>query len=191
MQKRKAHYCKRIADQICEHVALGLPLSMALTATGPLAPTVVTFWRWTKEYPELKADYEEALRFQANMHADRILEIGLKASKGEGAPASQRLAMDAFKWHAEMRDPQQYSPKGAQNVPIPPKNIKEMREEVDRLEKDLGIEAQPGMVTAPRVLRAKQEENSRRHSPSTEDPAPAPNPATTLQPNLKLVGDDS
>lgn len=172
MIKRKSHYCKRIADKICEEVALGLPLTLALKKAGPLAPAVATFWHWLKERPELKADYQEALQFQANMHADKMLELAIGVEAGKMPPANARFAAEVYKWHAEMRDPAQYSPKGAQAIPPTAKSTKEMKVEVERLQAELGIDAQPGMVTAPRVLRQKQEAGR-------ENPAPTP--------NLKLV----
>lgn len=171
---RQAHYCTRIADRICEEVAIGKSVKAALKAAGPLAPTLTQFWRWLGKYPDLKVKYEEALRFQANANADTMLDLASMAIEMPSKASAIKVAVDILKWHAEMRDPATYSPKAAQSVPTPPKTLKQMQEEVEKLQRELGVDVQPGMVTAPRVLRALQ---------SGDSSTPAPTP------NLKVVGE--
>lgn len=158
MAKRPAHFCKRIVDRIIEGVAMGNSLKKSLHDAGPLAPTPTTFWRWMEQYPEVGASYQRALQFQASMNADLMLDLAHEALATPAKAPAIRVAVDILKWHAEMRDPALYSPKGAQTHQAPPKTLKQMQDEVERLQKELGVEAQPGMVTAPKVLREKQGE---------------------------------
>lgn len=174
MSKRKAHYCVRIAKAVCQEIALGSGVKRALEKVGPLAPTVATFWRWLEEYPEFRERYDRACQMQASMHADRILELAETALATPNMASAVRVAMDIYKWNAEMRDPAKFSPKAPQEHKAPPKTVQEMRNEIKRLEDELGVNAQPGMVTA------------KRQPAEGGTPAPAPNPV----PNLKVVGDE-
>jgi hypothetical protein len=164
------HYTERISKMICEHVATGEGLKSALKKIGTLAPSVNAVWKWIEEYPEFRASYDRALQMQANMHADRIVELAEEALTTPSKAAAIRVATDIYKWNAEMRDPAKYSPKAPQEVKQPPKSVDEMRAEIERLQKELGVaDVQPGMVTAPR-------------QPKGNDSAPTP--------NLKVVGSD-
>jgi hypothetical protein len=152
MSKRRAHYCVSIANRICEHIALGHGLPKALELTGGLAPSIPMFYRWLEEYPEFLERYRRAREFQAHTHADIILDIATQAMVPANAKMVPgfRLAVDVFKWNAEMRLPEQYSPKAAQEVKKPPKTPEAIKEEIARLSKELGMKEmpQPGMVTA-------------------------------------------
>lgn len=175
MSKRKAHYCVRVAKAICQEIALGAGVKRALEKVGALAPTVATFWRWLEEYPEFRERYERACLMQASMHADRIVELAEEALAMPSKAAAVRVAMDIYKWNAEMRDPMKFSPKAPQEHKAPPKSPDEMRAEIKRLEHELGVAGvQPGMVTAPRQPKAD----------AAEGGTPAPTP------NLKVVGDE-
>ena len=171
MAKRKAHYCERIADRICEYIAEGDSLVTALRKTGPLAPGLATFWKWQADMPEFRTKYELARQMQAEMHADRMTDLAARVLETPSMAPAIRVAADLLKWNAEMRDPAKYSPKAAQEHKAPPKTLKQMRDEVERLQKELGVDVQPGMVTAPKVLRQRQGEE-----------------ATTPTPALKVVG---
>jgi len=169
MSKRRAHYCVRIAKDICQHIAMGKTLNQALAEVGVLAPTKVTLYRWLEEYPEFEKMYQRALQWQANSHADRIVELADVALSNSKLAPAVKVASDIFRWSAEMRDPGKYSPKAPQNHKPPPKTPDEIKREIARLEKELGTgSVQPGMVTA---------------TPGKNEDAP---PA---KPDLKVVGD--
>jgi transposase-like protein len=170
MSKRRAHYCVRIAKDICQHVAMGLTTPQALKKVGALAPTMQTLWRWLEEYPEFNAMYMRALQMQAHSHADRIVELAEQALANPKMASAVKVASDIYKWSAEMRDPAKFSPKAPQEHKPPAKNIEEMRKEVARLENELGIVAQPGMVTAKQHMRTDPDAAERGKTP-----APTPN----------------
>jgi len=177
MSKRRAHYCVNIAKRLCEYIALGHGLPKALELTGGLAPSIPMFYRWLEEYPEFLAMYRRAREFQAHTHADRILEMAELAIEDPKRVPAYRLAADIFKWNAEMRHPETYSPKAAQSVPHKPKTPEQVKEEIARLQKELGIPVmpQPGLVTAPRQNADKID---KRGAGGPEAPPP----------NLKVIG---
>jgi hypothetical protein len=160
---------------ICEKIALGAGTAEALKRVGPLAPVLPTMWRWLEEYPEFREMYERARQMQADSHADRMLELAEEALATPSKAAAVRAAADIYKWNAEMRNPQKFSPKAAQEIRPEPKNLEQMRKEVSRLEAELGVTAQPGMVTAKQHLKADPDALERNTAPA---------------PNLKIVGAD-
>lgn len=167
MSKRRAHYCVNIANRICEYIALGYGLPKALELTGGLAPSVPMFYRWLEEYPEFRERYMRAREFQAHTHADRILEMAEAAMLIENTKLvpGLRLASDIFRWNAEMRHPEEYSPKASQEVKRKAKTPDEIRKEIERLKGELGMTStpQPGMVTA--------RQHTADEDPTREEPA--------------------
>lgn len=162
MSKRRAHYCVRIANAICEKIALGHSLRGALEEVGPLAPGMPTFWRWLDEYPEFRIKYERARQMQGDVLADEILDMAKLVISKPSLASAVRVASDILMWQAGIRDTK-YNTKVAPEEKrklLPPD---ELRKEIVKLEHELGVKATPAMNTAPLQPRAE---------PS---PAPAPN----------------
>lgn len=136
--KRKAHYTARIAVRLCEHIALGLTLRESL-AREPLGPTIAQFWRWLDEFPDFKDRYERALEFQANMHADRMLEMSREVISQPTKAAAYKVSCDILKWQAEIRNPKKYGQKVQHEVKAPQLKPEEIKSEIKRLEEELGV----------------------------------------------------
>lgn len=148
MTKRAAHYATRIAKDICKHIAMGKTLDEALKEVGYLAPSMPTVWRWLDEYPEFRDMYERARTLQADVHADKMLEMSREVIKTPTVAAAYRVAIDVLKWQAEVRNRAKYSTRGTEEAkrPMDPTKIKE---EIRRLEKELGIQQSKVVKLAP------------------------------------------
>jgi terminase small subunit-like protein len=179
--KRRAHYVVRIANAICEKIALGNTLKQALYEVGPLAPTMPMFWRWINEYPEFKDNYERARQMQGDIHADQMLELAQDALRTPSKATAIRVATDILKWQAEIRDPKRYGPKLQHEVKEAPLSADKLKDEIRKLEADLGVKAVPGMNTSPNFVRR----DDRVDPASPGEPAPPPNctPATPPPPS--------
>lgn len=153
MTKRAAHYASRIAKDICRHIAMGKTLDEALKEVGYLAPTMPTVWRWLDEYPEFRDMYERARTLQADVHADKMLEMSREVITKPTVAAAYRVAIDVLKWQAEVRNRSKYSTKGTEEVKRP-MDANKIKEEIKRLEKELGI-AQTKVVKLTPVSNTK------------------------------------
>jgi len=152
MSKRRAHYCVRIANDICQQIALGNSLEKALAKVGTLAPSMPVFWRWLDEYPEFLEKYERARQMQADMHADRMLDMAAEVLKTPSKAAAVRVAVDILKWQAEIRDPKKYGTKVQHEHKPAAMKPEDLKKEILRLESELGVKATPAMNTAPRHI---------------------------------------
>ena len=159
--KRAAHYTVRIAKRICEHIAMGETIKKAL-AMEPLGPSLRLFWRWMDEFPEFKEQYERALQFQANMHADRILEMATDVVATPSKAGAYKVASDILKWCAEIRDPKKYGQKVQHELKAPPLKAEDLKNEIKRLEEELGItpdattKQEPNKATQPALAAPEQ-----------------------------------
>lgn len=153
MSKRRAHYTVRIANMICEKIALGNSLKSALDEVGPLAPSMPTFWRWLDEYPEFLTRYKRARQMQGDIHADVMLDLAAEAINNPSKAAAIKVAADILKWQAEIRDPKSYSRSAIPDEPKKALSPAQLRAEIKALELDLGVKAVPGMNTAPNFTR--------------------------------------
>lgn len=171
MSKRRAHYCVRIANALCEKIALGNSLKGALDAVGPLAPTMPTFWRWLDEFPEFRVKYERARQMQGDVLADEILDMAKLVIEKPSLASAVRVASDILMWQAGIRDTK-YNTKVVPDTKPPLLTPDQLRSEVKKLEGELGVKAVPAMNTAP------------QHVPSAKS-APAPKPAADDEPEVE------
>lgn len=162
MSKRRAHYCVRVANSICEKIALGFSLRNALDEVGPLAPSMPVFWRWLDEYPGFLEKYQRARQMQGDVLADEMLDMAKMVIDKPSLASAIRVASDILQWQAGIRDPKY-------NSKAPPEEKKKhlpvdvLKKEILRLEADLGVKAAPGMDTAK---RHKKEEPMEEASPA-------------------------
>lgn len=170
MSKRRAHYTVRIANMICEKIALGNSLKSALEEVGPLAPAMPTFWRWLDEYPEFLVRYQRARKMQGDIHADVMLDLAAEAINNPSKASAIKVAADILKWQAEIRDPKSYSRGSIPEDKPKPMSPTQLRAEIKALELDLGVKATPGMNTAPNFKR-KTEPNVSERTESDEPDA--------------------
>lgn len=136
--QQRAKYVKRTGDLICEQIALGKTLQQALDHVGYLAPAISRFWKWLEEFPEFREQYERARQMSADMDADKMKELGEEVIKNPKAAAAYRVYMNVLMWQAEMRNTGKY---GKKRDAKPPKELDptKLRQEIKRLEKELGI----------------------------------------------------
>lgn len=165
---------------ICEKIALGNSLRVALDKVGPLAPSMPTFWRWLDEYPEFNTRYYRARQMQADIHADVMLDLAADAIENPSKAAAIRVAADILKWQAETRDPKRYGSKAVHEEKAAPMSPAKLREEIKLLETELGVKATPGMDTAP-AFKRKPEPAQPKPSPVEEERATAQDEASVSQ----------
>jgi len=138
--RRCAHYTVRVADQICEEIALGRTLEAAIKKVGYLAPNIQTCWRWFDIYPEFREKYDRARQLQADMHADKMLQMAEDIlDTGDSRPSAKRVVADILKWQAEIRNRERYGKKGEDASKSKPMDATKLRQEIKRLENELGI----------------------------------------------------
>lgn len=161
----KHHYVVRIADQLCERIALGRTLEQALADVGYLAPTMQRFWHWLEDIPEFKAKYERARTLQADVMADKRLEMAAEVLKKPNAAAAYRVAADILASLSAVRDPNKYGAKVTHDIKTPLDPAK-MKEEIARLEEDLGVGLQttPGNVVNIVGRQEPPEETARKEA---------------------------
>lgn len=159
----KCHYVVRIGDQLCEFIAMGRTLEQALKEIGYLAPTMQRFWRWMEEIPEFRAKYERARMLQADVLADKRLEMAAEVLKKPNAAAAYRVAADILASLSAVRDPGKYGAKVTHDIKAPLDPAK-MKEEIARLEEDLGVglQATPGNVVNIVGRQEPPEETARK-----------------------------
>lgn len=151
---RAGHYVKRTGDLICERIALGDTLAEALASVGYLAPSEKNFWKWIDQNEEFRQQYERARQMQADKLADEHLSLARKALIVDAKQAPKfKVASDIYKWQAEVRNRGKYGPKAE---PVGKKDLKpeEIKAEIKRLEKELGIK-QSGDSTPTGVVPLK------------------------------------
>jgi len=144
--KRAAHYTPRIAKDICREIAMGSTLKKALEKVGYLAPTMPTVWRWLDEHQDFRDMYERARQLQADTDADDMRVLGEEIRTRPTAAAAYRVAIDVLKWQAEMRNRAKYSNKAEDPKNRTPMDASKIREEIKRLETELGV-AETKVVT--------------------------------------------
>jgi hypothetical protein len=82
-----------VAEEICERIAEGE--SVAKICKDDRMPALRTVWRWMREYPEFRHDYDDAKEACAEFYAQNILQIADDLS----IPVNdRRLMIDARKW---------------------------------------------------------------------------------------------
>ena len=149
MSRRPGHYVKRTGDMICEEIALGSTLDEALKKVGYLAPSERQFWKWLELHEEFRQQYERARQMQADKLADEHLKIAREVKMMDGKQAPKfKVAADVLKWQAEVRNRGKY---GSRAEPLTKKELKpdEIKAEIARLEKELGIAQKSGAEVVP------------------------------------------
>jgi hypothetical protein len=95
-----------MAEQICERIAEGEPLTRICKDRQIPAYRTVLGWRVANE--EFSHLYARARQDAADTLADQIRELAGRVEKGELEPNAGRVAIDALKWIASKLKPREY-----------------------------------------------------------------------------------
>jgi hypothetical protein len=123
---RPTDYTLDLADKICERLAAGE--SMRSVSRDEEMPASATMFRWLREKPEFKEQYEVAKEECADMYAEEIIEIAddsandyIDVTDENGATGAtrlnsehvqrSRLRVDSRKWVASKLKPKKYGDK--------------------------------------------------------------------------------
>lgn len=136
----KAHYNSRVANRICENLAMGDSLKTALEK-DVLAPTVQTIYRWLDMYPAFREKYERARLLQADVHADTMMDMARDVVKNPQKASAYRVAADILQWQAAMRNPKMYGSKVTVESKAAPMNAAQIKAEIAVLEKELNVDS--------------------------------------------------
>jgi hypothetical protein len=156
----RSRYTLRIAKRICEHIALGDTLKQAL-AKEPLGPHIVTMWRWLDEHPEFRQMYDRARLMQADLRVDKLAEMAEEAIAKPRNAAAYKVAADIYWRQCEIANPEKYGRKIEVNQKTTPPNPDELRKEIRRLERELGMKDGAQIVdVTPKAITDDKPENA-------------------------------
>ncbi len=111
---RPSTYTSSMAEQICERIAEGEPLTRICKDRQMPAYRTVLGWRVANE--EFQHMYARAREDAADTLADQIRELAGRVEKGKLEPNAGRVAIDALKWIASKLKPRQYGDRAQLDV---------------------------------------------------------------------------
>lgn len=118
---RPTIYTPELIDSICERVADGE--SMRKICRDEQMPAMTTIFRWLRENPEFREQYEAATDMRADSFAEDMLDIAdippqinEKGGVDSGDVAHMRLRIDTRKWIASKLKPKKYGDKIEQEI---------------------------------------------------------------------------
>jgi hypothetical protein len=97
-------YRPKLAQEICERIAMGEALSAICAEAG--MPCAVSVYNWLRIHPDFADLYAQAREVQAHLMFDQMGEIARRVTP-ETAGAS-RLAFDILRWQAARLAPKKY-----------------------------------------------------------------------------------
>jgi len=103
---RPSSYTLSVAEEICERIAEGEPLTRICKDDEMPAYRTILGWRVSNE--EFSHMYARAREDAADTLADEIRELARRVEKGELEANAGRVAIDALKWSASKLKPKQY-----------------------------------------------------------------------------------
>jgi len=116
---RPTLYSEDIADEICERVAYGEPLTKICKSEN--LPKLTTVYRWLQEKADFRELYTKAREDQADTLADELSELAdteperILSEGGNKIDAAyvnwMRLRIDTRKWTASKLKPRKYGDK--------------------------------------------------------------------------------
>lgn len=118
---RPTIYTDELIESICERVANGE--SMRKICRDEHMPVLTTIFRWIRENPEFKQQYDAATDMRADAYAEDMQDIAdtppALTADGKidaGDVAHMRLRIDTRKWIASKLKPKKYGDKIEQEI---------------------------------------------------------------------------
>ncbi len=111
---RPSKYTSSMAEQICERIAEGEPLTRICKDRQVPAYRTVLGWRVANK--EFQHMYTRARQDAADTLADEIRELAGRVERGELEPNAGRVAIDALKWVASKLKPREYGDRAQLDV---------------------------------------------------------------------------
>ncbi len=153
---RPSTYTSSMAEQICERIAEGEPLTKICKDQQIPAYRTVLGWRVAnKEFQQM---YARAREDAADTLADQIRELAGRVEKGELEPNAGRVAIDALKWIASKLKPREYGDRAqldvAASVDVTTRVSDHAPEWIQRAleEKSRSVSKQAEQITPPEKL---------------------------------------
>ena len=107
-----------LVAEICERLSQGESLTGVFDKPKPGYPNIVTFWRWTRDDPEVCKLYDDATAARSERYAEEIAAIAdeepeyertqFGEKRDQGFIAWQKNRIDARKWIASKLTPKKY-----------------------------------------------------------------------------------
>jgi hypothetical protein len=106
---RPTSYTEKLGAEICELVAMRVPLAHICKMPG--MPNERTVYRWKRDTEQFCLNYARAREHRADARSDRIDEICEALRAGKLDPNAARVLIDAEKWQAGKEQPRRYGEK--------------------------------------------------------------------------------
>jgi hypothetical protein len=104
--RRPTIYTKELGTEICELVAMRVPLIHICQMPG--MPCEKTIYTWKRLHPEFSQEYARAREHRADARADRIDEIAEELRTGKLDAPTARTLFDVERWQAGREKPAVY-----------------------------------------------------------------------------------
>lgn len=137
-KKRRVVYSRIAAEAICQRIAEGEPLQQICAL--PYMPTPGQALGWLRHHEDFRQMYEEARILQADFLADKMLGLAQAALDADPKQAQKfQVAAGILAKQAEWRAPRRFGSKVQLDIVETPKTPNEVREEIKRLQSELGV----------------------------------------------------
>ena len=103
---RPTDFSQEIADAVFTHMVEGK--SVRSFCANKANPSLTTLYRWLRENPEFRQQYESGLEMRADTHAEQLIEI---SEDDTGDVQRDRLKVDTRKWLMSRMKPKKYGDK--------------------------------------------------------------------------------
>lgn len=103
---RPTSYTKELGAEICELIAMRVPLVRICEMPG--MPSERTIYSWKRKHPDFLHEYARAREHRADARADRIDEIAEELRTGKLDAPTARTLFDVERWQAGREKPAVY-----------------------------------------------------------------------------------
>lgn len=109
---RPTDYSPELRDEICKRISSGN--SVHRVSRQDDMPDRSTIYRWLREKPDFKDQYERALKEREDYHFDEMLDIADLVEEDNIKIQKAKLMIDTRKWVLSRMNPKKYGDKAGE-----------------------------------------------------------------------------
>lgn len=113
---RPTDYSPELRDEICKRISSGN--SVHRVSRQDDMPDRSTIYRWLREKPDFKDQYERALKEREDYHFDEMLDIADLVGEDNIKIQKAKLMIDTRKWVLSRMNPKKYGDKAGETETI-------------------------------------------------------------------------
>lgn len=113
---RPTDYSPELRDEICKRISSGNSVHSVCRQDD--MPDRSTIYRWLREKPDFKDQYERALKEREDYHFDEMLDISDKVEDDSIKIQKAKLMIDTRKWVLSRMNPKKYGDKAGETETI-------------------------------------------------------------------------